>query len=234
MSKPLPILLSVPHAGHAIPDEVTAINLLNKNQIIKDGDEGAQEIYFPLKSEVKHFINSDIARAFIDLNRAENDIRKDGVVKTHTCWDEGIYSNHLSENLTQELLTKYYHPYHTKLSKLANQDVILAIDCHTMAEYGPPISPDKGVKRPLICLGDLNGKSCPNEWIKTLYACFCETFDNDVVLNKPFAGGFVTQYHHQEMPWVQLEISRSGCFSNKEKSIKVIEAITKWYRKIKG
>jgi len=229
MSTPLPILLSVPHAGDLIPDELKALNLLNRSQIIKDGDEGAKDIYFPLKSDVKHFISSDIARAYIDLNRAEDDIRKDGVVKTHTCWDEPIYNSLLSENMTQGLLKKYYRPYHKKLSKLANQNVILAIDCHTMAEYGPPVSPDRGVKRPLICLGDLNGKSCPDEWVKLLYDCFCENFDNDVVLNKPFSGGFITQYHHQEMPWIQLEISRSASLSDREKSHKVIKSISKWY-----
>jgi hypothetical protein len=92
----LPLLVSVPHAGLAIPPEVAALNRLTAQEIAEDGDVGAREIYGELAPYVAAFVISDIARAFVDLNRAEDDIRKDGVIKTHTCWDVPVYERPLS------------------------------------------------------------------------------------------------------------------------------------------
>jgi N-formylglutamate amidohydrolase len=46
---------------------------------VADGDEGAAEIY-DLKDHAAEFVTTDIARAIVDLNRAEDDRRPDGVV----------------------------------------------------------------------------------------------------------------------------------------------------------
>ena len=88
----LPVILSVPHGGFIIPDEVRDICVLKDSDIIRDSDEGAVEIYGPLKNEVAAFFSTDIARAVIDLNRAEDDRKDDGVVKVHTCWGTQVYS----------------------------------------------------------------------------------------------------------------------------------------------
>ena len=90
----LPLLLSVPHAGLRVPPEVQAICTLSEADIIKDGDEFAREIYAPLETEVAAFLTTDIARAVVDLNRAEDDFHKDGVIKRHTCWDVPVYRDY--------------------------------------------------------------------------------------------------------------------------------------------
>ena len=108
----LPILISLPHAGLKVPKALQDNCLLTTDQIIKDGDEFAQEIYSPLRREVAAFVTTDIARAVLDMNRAEDDIRKDGVVKTHTCWDEPIWRNPLNETTIQWLLDNHHRPYH--------------------------------------------------------------------------------------------------------------------------
>ena len=225
----LPLLISVPHAGLEIPPEVEANNLLPLNEIVRDGDEGAVGIYGPLKSHVRHFITTNIARAFVDLNRAEDDIRKDGIVKTHTCWDVPIYKQELTHDVIHQLITHYHRPYHAQLIALANQQVVLAIDCHTMAEYGPPVGPDVGVKRPMVCLGNVLGKSCPDEWLEQMANCFEQQFGGDVAINEPFSGGYITQTHSREMPWIQLELSRSSSYSENEKSVRVLKALQCWY-----
>ena len=81
----LPFLVSVPHAGLSIPPEVKDICILTEDQIYVDSDCGAAEIYYELEKFVEAFISSDIARAIVDLNRAADDFRKDGIIKTHTC-----------------------------------------------------------------------------------------------------------------------------------------------------
>jgi formiminoglutamase len=61
----LPLIISVPHAGLAVPQETRDYCALTPEQILADSDEGAAEIY-DLKSEVAVHITTDIARAVVD------------------------------------------------------------------------------------------------------------------------------------------------------------------------
>jgi N-formylglutamate deformylase len=222
----LPILVSVPHAGLTIPSEVEDYCILSEKEIIADGDEGAREIYYSLKSKVAAFVTIDIARAIIDLNRAEDDRRTDGVVKTHTCWNVPVYRQFPPEDVIEVLLERFYRPYHARLRALAS-GVMLGIDCHTMAAKGPPIGPDPGKERPLICLSNADG-TCPQSWMEALVRCFEQVFEIEVSINFPFAGGYIVRSHAAELPWVQLEFSRAPIFSTVEKQRRLLAALEKW------
>ncbi len=207
----LPLAISVPHAGLAVPEEAAEYCQLTAEQLAKDGDEGAREIY-DLEDEVEALVTTDVARAILDLNRAPDDRRPDGVVKTQTIWAEPVYRQPLPDHVIQTLLDQYYHPYHRRLSAWSQVDSLLfAVDCHTMVAEAPPIGPDPGSRRPEVCLGDLCGRSLPNQWSLVLHNCFQEAFAGfRVTLNDPFSGGYITTLHSREMPWFQLEISRAG------------------------
>ena len=222
----LPVLISVPHAGLKIPPEIRAYNLLTKKEIIKDSDEGASEIY-AVKSHVQAYVTTDIARVFVDMNRSENNRTRDGVVKTHTCWDVPVFNKPLPVELIEVMIKKYHRPYHEKLT-LSSSGVNFGIDCHTMADIGPPISPDPGQKRPLICLGNADG-AFPDRWLTILKDCFQQSFQVEISLNKPFRGGNIIRTHASEMPWVQMEISRTDVLDNKQKREKFLDAIRKFH-----
>ena len=188
----LPLLLSVPHAGTGVPSRLAENCLLSEAQIVRDGDEFAAEIYAPLESGVRYMVRTDVARAVLDMNRAED---------------------------TQWLIETYHRPYHRRLSELArDRGLLLAIDCHTMAEYGPPVGPDPASKRPQACLGNVNGNSCPDEWTTILQRALQKHFPGEVTVNRPFSGGYITRFHGAEMPWIQLELSRGTFASSGEKS----------------
>lgn len=222
----LPLLLSVPHAGLLVPREVEERVILTKQEIIEDGDEGAAEIYWPLEKEVAAFVTTQVARAIVDLNRAEDDRRQDGIIKTHTCWDVPVYRDFPSEDLIRILLEKYYHPYHEKLSHFP-EGIKLGVDCHTMAAQGPPVGPDPGAIRPSVCLSNADG-TCPQEWLESLAECFSKAFEAEVALNHPFKGGHIIRSHSHELPWVQLELSRTPYLSNKDKGLRVLNALVDW------
>jgi formiminoglutamase len=224
----LPIILSVSHVGLRVPDEVRDYCILKEKDIIADGDEHASEIYWPLAEHIQAFLTTDVARAIVDLNRAEVDIRKDGVIKTHTCWDVPVYSEPLSDALIEQLLDKYHRPYHKKLKALAQSGAILGVDGHTMAAFGPPVGPDTGKERPPVCLSEIHG-NCPPKWKESLVNAFQEVFGEEhVKVNEPFTAGYITRHHSAELPWVQIELSRAPYMSDAEKSQCVLKALRYW------
>ena len=223
----LPILLSVPHTGLLVPPEAEPYCRLSKAEIIADGDEGAAEIY-ALEGGVAQFEMTDIARAIVDLNRAEDDFTQDGVVKTHTCWDVPVYDPFPPDKVVQTLLARYYRPYHERLQS-PQPDVRLCVDCHTMAAVGPPVAPDAGQQRPEVCLGNARGRSLPKEWTDRLHAAFKHAFaDFTVMVNNPFSGGHITRTHGADNPWLQVELSRATFLSHAEKRERVLAALTEF------
>lgn len=221
----LPLLLSVPHAGLAVPPEAESLCVLTAEQIAADGDAGAAAIY-DLAEEVVRFESSEVARAIVDLNRADDDFRKDGVVKTHTCWDVPVWRRPPSAALVAELLRRHHAPYHERLAR-PDADVVLGVDCHTMAAFGPPVGPDPGAERPEVCLSDADG-TLPRDWFERLIDRFRAAFDGEVAVNRPFRGGYIVRAHSLERPWVQLELSRAPFDSDAGKRRRVLAAISSW------
>lgn len=219
----LPLLISVPHAGLVVPPEVRDICLLTPEQIRHDSDDEAAEIY-ALQPEVAAFIDTDVPRAIVDLNRDESDRTKDGVVKTHTIWNIPIYSRPLPQDTVEFLLEKYYRPYHRRLRELS-ADARICFDCHTMAEFAPPIAPDAGAERPHVCLGNAH-KNCPQPLFQKLLRSFAQTFGSDnVTVNIPFGGGHIVRTHAAQKPWVQIELSRAHFMPTCNKHAAVARAL---------
>ena len=217
--KKLPVLISIPHGGTEIPGEIRGRVTISARDQFEDSDALTQEIY-SLGNEVLVQVQSQVARVYVDMNRAENDRpprNPDGIVKTQTCHGKIIYlpGQELDDSWTQRILDTYYFPYHQSIANALaeNADLQLALDCHSMERVAPVISPDPGQPRPLICLGNNWGRSCAPEITEKLAECFREGFGlekTDVVLNKPFSGGYITRtYGEGILPWVQVEMNRS-------------------------
>lgn len=231
----LPLLLSVPHAGLEVPREAVPYCRLTPADIEADGDGGAAEIY-DVKDRVAAFQTTRVARAIVDLNRAEDDRRPDGVVKTLTSWEVPVYETFPPENVVETLLARYHRPYHEGLRVEARrEDVLLGVDCHTMAAEGPPIGPDPGVARPAVCLSDGAG-TCPRAWIEELAACFRDGLASrpglEVTINRPFTGGHVIRSHAHELPWIQLELSRGPFLTPAEKRAVVLAALERFCARV--
>jgi N-formylglutamate deformylase len=223
----LPILLSVPHAGLWVPPEVATIVQLSDVEVIEDGDVGAAEIY-ALDDHLMGVVRADVARAFVDCNRPEEDRRLDGVVKTHTCWQVPIYRTPLEDDVVEDLLERYHRPYHVLLQNLGHSGWFrIGIDAHTMAAEGPPVGPDPGVQRPFICLSHADG-TCPDPWIEALADALTTVFQRTVTINHPFTGGHITRTHARELPWLQLEFSRTADVSPTDKRGGLLDALSRW------
>lgn len=219
MKTKLPVLVSIPHGGTGVPPELADRVRIGPNDILADGDAFTGEIY-DVADCVGLQLKAEIARAFVDLNRAEDDLppgNPDGVVKSHTVFQKPIYLEDRQPDaaLIERLLERYHRPYHGRIREALSDGrygIELALDCHSMLAVGPEISPDPGQTRPAVCLGNRNGGSCPPETLDSLADCFRRVFglgESDVALNRPFSGGYITRtYGGDLVPWIQIELSR--------------------------
>ena len=208
--------------------ELQGLCILRREDILADYDAGAYSIYSPLQKHVEGFCTSDISRSLVDLNRSPDDIGGNGVIKSHTCWNVPVYSNFPDDKLVQAVLDRYYFPFHGKLSAAAKTDKIrLGIDCHTMSPVGPPMGPDPGGNRPVVCVSNRDG-TCPEAWVRGLASCFAEVFRERVAINTPFRGGYIIRAHASEMPWVQLEISQTDTYPVAFKKNCVLEGLRRF------
>ena len=217
MNAKLPFLITVPHGGRQIPKELKGRIALSEKGIFDDSDSYTDEIY-NLGHLVKMCLIFGIARPFVDAGRATSQLppqNADGLIKSHTCYKEQVYHTGMEpdERLTQLLVDKYYKPFHAQISQAIQSDQpIFGFDCHSMAEFGTPVSPDPGNKRPIINLGNRFNLTCAENHMHTLATCFQEVFHlkaGEISLNKPFSGGFITQnYGNSPTPFIQIEINR--------------------------
>ena len=216
----LPVLVSIPHGGLNVPGEVRRRICLSEEDVLADSDPFEREL-FDLGGRVAAVVTTDIGRAFVDVNRAPDDLpprNPDGVIKTHTCYRRTVYKAGLEpeRTLVDVLLEKYYEPYHRWIRRAlegAEPGIQLGLDCHTMSEIGPDVAPDPGQRRPLLCLGSAHSRSCSQETVDRLADCFVKVFGwapPDVTQNRPFAGGYITRhYGGRPVPWIQIEMSES-------------------------
>lgn len=216
--KTMPFLISIPHGGTKMPPELKDRVVITAHDLFDDSDSFTQEIY-DIGDAVVKVLKFNTARAFVDAGRALNQMPPhfpDGLVKSSTCLLKPIYAagKHPDSSLRKVLVEKYYQPYHEELKIWAHYEHIkLGLDCHSMLPVAPDISPDPGQKRPLINLGNLEGRASPEILVKILRKRFQRVFNlssNDVTINQPFKGGYITQtYAHKPIPWIQIEMNRS-------------------------
>ena len=217
MSK-LPILLSIPHGGIRKPIELDGHLSITNKDLFDDSDPFVVELY-DLGDKVQRVIKTDIARAFVDLNRSLQDLppdNPDGLIKSLTCYQKPIYvdGKEPDDSLRTMLIEMYYLPYHRVIQKsLRELDLQLCLDCHSMASMAPNISPDGNKKtRPDFCLSNQDGSTSSNEMIELLADCVSESYGidrNKISINDPFHGGYITKtYGNNPVPWIQVEMNR--------------------------
>jgi formiminoglutamase len=217
----LPLLISIPHGSRERPPELDDVVVLSEADLFDDGDAFAEQLY-DVGEAVTHVEAARVARAFVDLNRAEDDLppaNPDGVVKSVTCYEAPIYAEGSEPGpaLVETLLARYHRPYHDALRGAAGtRGLLAALDCHTMAEKPPPIAPDHG-ERPLFCLSDRNGAASPWQLTEALGDALATAFEiprDSVKRNRPFEGGFIVRTHGADgraagnLPWIQVEMNR--------------------------
>jgi len=200
-----PLLISVPHAGTRVPDELVDLVAVSPEQLLADSDEAADRIYLPLADAVSGLVTCDVSRTLIDVNRAHNDRRPNGVVKARTFAGRPVFHRPPDPGLVDRLVARYHRPYHRSLARLAAR-ARLGVDCHVMSAVGPKVAGDAGRPRPRICLGFADG-TCPRPWVDVLADCLGQALGAEPSLNVPFRGGYIVRSRPGGIPWIQIELN---------------------------
>lgn len=229
MTKTLPVLISIPHGGTKRPPELEeeeGILCITRRDQFDDSDPFTAEIY-DLGGAAAKVVKAEIARAYVDPNRPVTMMPPeypDGVIKGATCYGRPIYARgrEPGPRLSEELIRRYYTPYHSEIEKACAKDggLRLCLDCHSMAAVAPPAGNNSGRNedgqegRPLFCLSNLDGRTCPDGQMERLARRMAESFGigrKDISLNRPFRGGHITESFglRGPLPWIQVEMNRS-------------------------
>lgn len=225
----VPILISVPHSGTYIPEELREHYLPEKLNSLEDTDWYVDRLYDFASSMGIYMIVANYHRWVIDLNRhpLSDPLYNDGRTITELCPtstfnEEPIYyDKHMpGAKEIERRVENYYLPYYNKIRDVLagfkeNFGVALLWDAHSIKQHVP------GIRKeifPDLILGDNDGKSAPNGIITAVYDKLEES-RYKVSHNDPFKGGNITRYFgepEKDQYALQLEMTKINYMGNDE------------------
>jgi N-formylglutamate amidohydrolase len=230
----LPFVFNSPHSGRVYPQAFLAASKLDSMTLRRSEDSYVEELFGFVADLGAPLLFAHFPRAFLDVNREPYELDPAlfreglphyantqsvrvvgglGTIARIVSEADEIYREPLSIGAALERITRLYEPYHATLKALLAEakeqfGFAVLIDCHSM-----PSSPmvDQGVGRPDFVLGDRFGTSCSPDLIR-LASGQLKALGHVVVLNKPYAGGFITEHYgrpHEGIHTLQVEINRA-------------------------
>lgn len=227
----LPIVISVPHAGTAFPDDIRAelkAGLLPPD----DTDWFVHQLYDFATELGLPILKANYSRWVVDLNRNPDStpLYHDGRVLTGLCTSttflgEPIYADERAEVAAAEVARRkplYFEPYHQALQQLLDDTKaqfgrVLLWDCHSIRREVSAIH--KG-RFPDLILGSADQTSASAELIGQALTQL-GSGPYSLNHNSPFKGGYITRHFGQpeaQQHALQLEMSKDVYMDNAEQA----------------
>lgn len=220
-----PVVLSVPHAGRDYPLALRAAARVPITALVGLEDRYVDAVALAARSD-ETLIVQQVARAWIDLNRAEHDrdprldegapaghlsakVRSGlGLVPRRTSAAGELWRHRLSGDEVAARIRGAHRPYHEMLGEAlaaarARFGVAVLLDVHSM--------PSIAGGRARIVTGDLFGRSAAGRFVHRVEAEVAAV-GLEHALNAPYAGGHILERHArpaEQIHGVQLEIDRA-------------------------
>ncbi|MBO2009316.1 N-formylglutamate amidohydrolase [Hymenobacter negativus] len=227
----LPIVVSVPHAGTAFPDDIQAAlksGLLPPD----DTDWFVHQLYdFAIELGIP-ILKANYSRWVVDLNRNPDSspLYHDGRVLTGLCTTttflgEPIYTDERAEVAPTEVIRRkklYFEPYHEALQQLlddtkARFGQVLLWDCHSIRRVVAAIHAGPF---PDLILGSADQTSASAELIEQALQQL-GSGPYSLNHNTPFKGGYITRHFGQpeaRQHALQLEMSKDVYMDDAEQA----------------
>ena len=223
-----PLVFASPHSGGLYPDDMAAIEGLSEASLRSAEDAAVDRLLDGAAAVGAALIAGRIGRAYVDLNRAPEELDPAlvdgapstpppglktlagyGVLPRLTGDGTPLYDRRLTLEEARARIARVHEPYHGALGDLmqAARDRhgrAVLIDWHSMPSRAT------GPNGPDVVLGDRHGTSCATSLTRRLRALF-EALGWRVALNRPYAGGYATQVWgrpDEGFEAIQIELNR--------------------------
>jgi N-formylglutamate amidohydrolase len=229
----MPVLVSVPHAGRFYPDAVFQNLRLPPDTLVRLEDRYADLLARGAIAAQVPVISANIARAWIDLNRDENDLDADmvedidregrpapgakqrgglGLIPRRLAGVGDLWRGRLMMDDVTQRIEAYHQPYHAQISQILTQmqciyGVAILLDLHSM----PPVPTLSSEKAHDFVIGDQFGRSATSRFSEYIIE---QIRGQGFVakLNNPYAGDYILRAHGNtrcNIHAIQLEVDRT-------------------------
>lgn len=214
----LPLLISVPHDGCHVPDEMRA-RMTDAGLALPDTDWHVAELYDFARDLGASMQVANFSRYVVDLNRsAADDVLYPGQLVTGLCPEEtfsgeAIYkSGGVDEMEKAQRVSTYWQPYHEQIAATLaaireEHGYALLWDAHSIPSSVPRLFDGELAE---LNIGTNNGASCPGDMTAALAAVASDSPHSSAV-NARFKGGYITRHYGEPAKGVcavQLEIAQ--------------------------
>ena len=233
-----PFVFSSPHSGRLYPQEFLAQSRLDPIALRKSEDCFVDRLFRSVATLGAPLLAARFPRAYLDLNREPYELDPElideplpehantqsirvagglGTVARIVADGEEIYRHRLSLRAVLTRIDQLYFPFHSQLARLIDETVqnfgyAVLIDCHSMPSSA--MTPGGG-PRPDVVIGDRFGASADPR-LSNLVREALKDLGYDVLMNRPYAGGYITEHHGRPSFGVhalQIEFNR-GLYMN--------------------
>jgi N-formylglutamate amidohydrolase len=229
----MPVLVSIPHAGRFYPGDIFHNLRLPADALVRLEDRYADLLARDCIAAFAPVIVANVARAWIDLNRDENDLDIDmvegadlsnrpapgvkqrgglGLIPRRLAGSGDIWRQRIAmEDVTQRIDT-FHRPYHAHVSQILARmhrqfGIAILLDLHSM----PPVIASGYEAAPDFVIGDQFGRSASSRFSEYLMEQI-KAHGYNVNLNNPYAGDHMLRAHGNAkgpVHAIQLEVDRS-------------------------
>jgi len=235
-----PCLFNSPHSGRHYPERFLRMTRLDASSIRRSEDFYVDELFAGAPALGAPMMRANFPRSYLDVNREpyeldprmfsgalppfanRNSIRVAGglgTVPRVVSEGQNIYPRRLPYDEAKMRIDRIYKPYHEALRGVLARvhrkfGCALLIDCHSMP--ATVRAQDNGIQADFI-VGDRFGSSASRDVTAAVVEAIM-SLGYDVVTNKPYAGGFITEHYGRpakHLHALQIEISRGIYFDEK-------------------
>jgi N-formylglutamate deformylase len=201
-TEPVPLLVSIPHTGTYVPDDIRATFASDYVASLPMTDWHLHHLYDFLPALGVTTIYATYSRFVADLNRAPASEPlypgrfETGLVATETFWGDPIYSTNPGPAAVEARRRLVHAPYHEQLQALIDRlrerfGRIVLIDAHSVASRASKLH---GELEDAIYLGNRDGATCTPALMEAVEARFVEA-GWTVARNAPYKGGYITSHY---------------------------------------
>lgn len=202
----LPLVLHIPHASTAIPDECIGDFLIDRDLVAKhlaaSTDHFTDELFSMAGPGIATVV-FPISRLVVDPERFEDDTQEPmaarGLGVLYECGHDGQRIRGPIEPARRAwYLDRWYRPHHAALESAVNRAIegsgyALIVDCHSYPDVPLAVDLDQSMLRPDGCFGTSGIHTPP--WLVDAGLRFASSRGWTFGIDRPYAGSIVPMQH---------------------------------------